>query len=166
MYVSFQLVHQMGISLMFAQTPGYERIPENWYRRAIGDEYTIPYFSLDLNTAALTYPQFLSIGGNTGKTNTFTPVDVLNLTGGVFSTGQLLEGNNLACFGFQAAQQAAPDLLKGVLSDVAGALAQVASAIAPILSEMNCPQLETIDESQFKQFPGFSLLSSTGTYSK
>lgn len=47
---------------------GYERIPDNWYKRAIGDEYTIPYFATDLNVAALKYPEFLSIGGNTGTT--------------------------------------------------------------------------------------------------
>jgi hypothetical protein len=120
--------------------------------------------SLDANTAALTHPQFLSVGGNTGTTNTFTGVDLLNLTGGVFDTKTLLQGNNLACFGFQAAQQAAPDLLKGVLGDVTGAVAKIASALAPILSELNCPQLKSIDESQFSQFPGYTKLSSTGTY--
>jgi hypothetical protein len=90
----------------------------------------------------------------------------LNLTGGVFSTETLLQGNNLACFGFQAAQQGAPDLLKGVLSNAAGALAQIATAIAPVLSELSCPQLKGIDKSQFQQFPGSSKLSSTGMYPK
>lgn len=44
--------------------PGWERIPENWYKRALGDEYTIPFYALDLNAAALQHPQFLDIGGN------------------------------------------------------------------------------------------------------
>ena len=46
-----------GNSGSFTWTPGNERIPDNWYKRAIGDEYTIPYFALDLNAAALKYPK-------------------------------------------------------------------------------------------------------------
>jgi hypothetical protein len=113
---------------------------------------------------AISNPQFLSVGGNTGKTDTFTPVDVTNLTGGVYSSESLLQGNNAMCFAFQAAQQGAPDLLKGVLSDATSALNQLAGAIDPVLSSLGCPQLEAIDESQFSQFPGYSKLSGTGTY--
>jgi hypothetical protein len=42
------------------------------------------------------------IGGNTGKPNTFTGVNIADLTGGVFNAETLLEGNNLMCFAFQA----------------------------------------------------------------
>ena len=30
-----------GKSGAFKYTPGYERIPDNWYKRPVGDEYTI-----------------------------------------------------------------------------------------------------------------------------
>lgn len=65
----------------FVWTEGYEKIPNNWYKRAIGDEYTIPFFLTDVLAAAAEYPQFLSIGGNTGKVNTFTGIDPKDLTG-------------------------------------------------------------------------------------
>ena len=43
------------------------------------------------------------IGGNTGKPNTFTGVNIADLTGGVFNAETLLEGNNLMCYGLQLA---------------------------------------------------------------
>ena len=89
----------------FKYNPGNERIPDNWYKRAVGDEYTIPYFNMDLTSAALQYPEFLDIGGNTGKVNTFTGLDINNLTGGVYNAQTLAQGNNAMCFAFQNLQQ-------------------------------------------------------------
>lgn len=142
----------------FVWTEGTERIPDNWYKRAIGDEYTIPYFNLDLLAAAAQYPQFLSIGGNTGKVNTFTGVDVTNLTGGVYNAETLAQGDNAPCLAYQFAQQASPDLLKGAFSSLTAPLARLNSAFASVFSELSCPQLESIDTSQFANYPG-----STGT---
>jgi hypothetical protein len=138
----------------FKYTPGYEKIPNNWYKRAIGDEYTIAYYSLDLNVAALKYPEFLAIGGNTGKVNTFTGVDLQDLTGGIYNLATLAQGNNAICFATQFAQQAAPDLLKGVLSNVLAGVEKLASAITQATGTFNCPQITSIDSSQFSPFPG------------
>lgn len=143
---------------------GNERIPENWYKRAIGDEYTIPFFATDLNLAALQHPEFLEIGGNTGKTNSFVGVDPSNLTGGVYNAQNLLQGNNLACFGFQAGIQFAPDLLKGLVSDVSSAVSKLTGSLGNTLNILGCPQLQSIDEKQFEQFPGYSKLNSDGSY--
>ena len=148
----------------FKYTPGYERIPENWYKRAIGDEYTIPFFGLDLDAAALQHPEFLSVGGNTGTTNSFAGVDIQNLTGGVYNAQNLLEGNNLACFAFQAAVLEAPDLLKGLVSDITGAAGKIASTLTDTLVQLGCPQLEEFDTTQFEKFPGYAKLKSDGTY--
>lgn len=142
-------------------TPGNERIPENWYKRAIGDEYTIPFYAVDLNLAALAHPEFLEIGGNTGTTNSFVGVDPSNLTGGVFNSVNLLQGNNLACFGFQAAIQFAPDLLKGLVSDVTGAVNKIASSLN--LNGLNCPHLTMVDDTQFSKFPGYTKLKADGS---
>ena len=106
----------------------------------------------------------LDVGGNTGKVNTFTGLDINNLTGGVYNAQSLLQGNNAACFAYQAAQQGAPDLLKGLFSSITTALAQLTGAISKVTTELSCPQLKSIDESQFSQFPGYSKLSAKGTY--
>lgn len=138
----------------FVWHEGQEKIPDNWYKRAIGDEYSIPYFNLDLDAAALEYPQFLSVGGNTGTTNTFTGVDIEDLTGGVYNTQTLAQGDNAACFAYQFAQQAAPDLLKGIFSSVTKPLSQLNAALAKVFAVLSCPELKSIDNSQFAKYPG------------
>jgi hypothetical protein len=143
-----------GESGSFVWTEGYEKFPENWYKRAIGDEYTVPFFFSDLLAAAEKYPQFLDIGGNTGKTDTFTGVDIQDLTGGVFNAATLLQGDNAICFAFQALQQAAPDLLKGLVTNVAGTMNQLDGVITNLLSELVCPELNSYDVSQFDKYPG------------
>lgn len=139
--------------LLSLQTPGYERIPNNWYKRAIGDEYGMVPFAIELNLIALAHPEFLSIGGNTGQVDTFTGVNLADLTGGVYDASTLLEGNNLGCFVLQAAVMNLPTsvagLLEGVLNDLAG-------IVNPLLEEWDCPELLNIDESLLEKFPGYS----------
>lgn len=103
-----------------------------------------------------------------GKVNTLTGVDPADISGGVFNAQMLTQGNNLACFAMQFAQQAAPDMVKcsGVLSSVTGALSNLSSQVSASLAGLSCPQLTTIDEDQFKQFPGYANLDcKTGGYS-
>ncbi|CAE6518622.1 unnamed protein product [Rhizoctonia solani] len=147
-----------GGSANLTYQAGYERIPDNWYRRPT--DYILPLFDLDLVAAGLKYPQFLSVGGNTGNVNSFAGVNLGNITGGVYNTVNLLQGNNLVCFGFQAAQQAIPDVLKGVLGDLTAALGLWTTKITPILSGLSCPELTKYDGAVFKTYPG----SSGGTF--
>lgn len=147
----------------FVHTPGNERIPDNFYKRAIGDEYTIPFFLLDLLAAAEQYPQFISVGGNTGKVNTFTGVDVSNLTGGVYNTNTLLQGNNLACFSLQIAQAAVPDLLKPIFSSITAGVNQLNTAFNNALAPLGCPQVTKVDQTLFNAFPGYTKLNTAGT---
>jgi hypothetical protein len=86
---------------------------------------------------------------NTGTTNSFTPVDISNLSGGLYNSGTLLEGNHLACFVYQLSAQAKPDILTGPLTQLQGALGQVTANLA-------CPGLQAIDDSQLRAFPGYS----------
>ncbi|KAI9651258.1 hypothetical protein NHQ30_001296 [Ciborinia camelliae] len=138
----------------FKWTEGHEKIPDNWYKRAIGDEYTIPGFALDVLQQDINDFNFISVGGNTGKTNSFTGVNLGNLTGGVYDLQTLAKGNNATCFGFQLAKQLAPDILKGLLGDTASAVSQLGSAIDKAVGKLDCPELKAIDKSQFSQYPG------------
>lgn len=139
----------------FVYTPGYERIPDNWYTRNVADPYSIPYFAVDLNEAAMEYPQFLDIGGNLGEVDTFTGIDITNLTGGIYNLETLTEGNNLACFGFEIAVQFLPDLIEGLLTDTY-AMGILGELLTNATYGLDCPQLDTIDTSQFAQFPGYA----------
>ena len=61
-------------------TPGNERIPENWYTRAVGDPYSVPFFNSDFANQVHQHPELSAFGGNTGTTNSFTGLDITNLT--------------------------------------------------------------------------------------
>ena len=74
------------------------------------------------------------MGGNLGKGNSFAGVDIVNVTGGVYNAQNLAQGNNAMCFAYQFAQQAAPDVLKGLFSSVTKPLAQLNSALAPVFA--------------------------------
>lgn len=109
-------------------------------------------------------PNFLSVGGNTGKVNTFTGVNVGNLTGGVYNAQSLREGNNLWCFAMQLSAGTAPDVLKPLFSVLDKPLALMRAATSKATSALGCPQLSDIDDSQFDQFPGATKLNSKGAY--
>ena len=159
----------------FSGGAGYERIPDNWYKRAIGDEYTIPFFVLDLNYEALQYPQFADVGGNTGEPNTFTGVNVTDLTSGVFNAQTLLEGNNLFCFAYQMAQAGLTDQLLALGGTLTELIGTISPAAASAISDLGCPvsrwnanqswatdsngslqQLNNIETSLLEQFPGYT----------
>ncbi|KAF2133984.1 Cloroperoxidase [Dothidotthia symphoricarpi CBS 119687] len=138
-----------GQSGSYNAVQGTERIPLNWYKRAVEYPYDVGYFLADVINAAALHPKFLDIGGNTGTTNSFTGVDATNLTGGIFNGATLLQGNNLGCFLYQLSAQAKPDILLNVLD-------QLTSAIGNIIGSLGCPQLMAIDKSQLEQFPGYT----------
>ncbi|KAL5114502.1 hypothetical protein ACEQ8H_007592 [Pleosporales sp. CAS-2024a] len=135
-------------------SPGRERIPENWYRRFIGDEYTIPYFTADAVGTELANPELIRLGGNTGQPNTFTGVDIDDLTGNVFNAQTLLQGNNIMCLAFAAALEASPDILGGLVGNVLVAVQKLTNALNPILASLNCPAITKYDATLFKAFPG------------
>ncbi|KAJ9659345.1 hypothetical protein H2198_003221 [Neophaeococcomyces mojaviensis] len=140
----------------FVVKQGWERIPKNWYKRPINDEFSIPDFLLDVVEHAEYYPRLLSFGGNTGKPNTFAGVDIANLTGGVFNTATLLEGNNLECFVFQTILAAGPDFLGTTFTDVQKALAPLADKVMDLLANEGCPQLLEVNQDLFKKYPGYT----------
>ncbi|KAI4245550.1 MAG: hypothetical protein L6R42_010153, partial [Xanthoria sp. 1 TBL-2021] len=134
-----------GESGNFKYQPGYERIPDNWYKRAIGTEYSIPAFLLDVLQFAHQDPRLLSVGGNTGTTNSFTGINVTALTKGVFNGATLAQGNNLQCFIFQLIQAEAPGLLTGLYEDLTKALQPLTDSIQGAIGGLGCPQLMELD---------------------
>ena len=95
------------------------------------------------------------MGGNTGTVNSFTGIDVGNLTGGVYNAQTLLQGNNLLCFAFQAAQQGIPSVLSGIVSNIAPVVALLNQWVSPVTSLLDCPALLTFNQSAFNQYPGY-----------
>lgn len=140
----------------FTYTPGHERIPDNWYTRNVADPYSILFLNQDTLIMAAQYPEFLSIGGNTGTTNSFVGVDPEDLTGGVFHADKLLEGNNALCYGMELTIQETPDILSGLFTDTNAAVDQIGAAFNNATDSLGCPKLNNVDKNQFSQFPGYT----------
>jgi hypothetical protein len=86
---------------------------------------------------------------NTGTKNSFTGVDIKDLTGGVFNAETLTQGNNLGCFLYQLSAQAKPDILLNALDKLTG-------AIGNIIGSLSCPQLKAIDNKVLEKYPGYT----------
>ncbi|RFU33006.1 heme-thiolate peroxidase, partial [Scytalidium lignicola] len=143
----------------FKYNKGWERIPENWYRRPV--DYGLVDLNLDTLAMVAKYPQLGSIGGNTGTVNSFTGVDLGNLTGGVFNVETLLEGNNLLCFSFEVVKTLAPNSLSTLFSVLDVPLQLITDTVGSALLNFACPALSdlTIGGQSFekgiqKMFPG------------
>jgi hypothetical protein len=138
----------------FKWLPGQERVPEDWYRRPSYAPYEAQDVVGDVALGYLAYPKTLKFGGNTGKVNTFTGLNVADLSGGLLSAETLFTGDNFACFSFQLLQQAIPDFLNNILNDLAPVTKLVNSAIGPVVGGLSCPALGALDVGLFDQFPG------------
>lgn len=147
-----------GSSGAYTWNPGQEKIPMDWYKRAVEYPYDNAYFLADAANAIALYPKFANIGGNTNGTNTFTGVDVEDLSGGLMNSKNFMEGDNFACFAYQFAAQAKPDLLSA-LSAITDPLSQVTGALS-------CPQLKAFDDALLTQFQGYKRSTSEGITKK
>ncbi|XP_018905244.2 uncharacterized protein [Bemisia tabaci] len=153
-----------GTDKNLTYTPGNERIPDNWYRYPKGQEYTLISFFRDLTNAALRHPEILEIGGNTGKVDSFVGIDISRLTGGTYNVNSLLQGNNLACYAFQVAQETMPDIFKGFFSAMISAVLAVINTVFSAASpSLRCPQLSDYNSSLLLIYPGYTGLQN-GSY--
>ncbi|ORY86993.1 Chloroperoxidase [Protomyces lactucae-debilis] len=129
-----------GANLRYVE--GNERIPDNWYKRAISNPYSIPAFTLDILRVAQYDPRTLNIGANTGTVNSFTGLDNANLPGGVLNLATLSQGDNAVCFLYQSAAIARVDAVKGLVGTLLTAVNSIVGQYltAPVV----CPQLQTL----------------------
>lgn len=138
---------------------GHERIPENFYRRRYTD-YGIPANALDI--ISYSAPEVLSIGGNSNGVNTFTGIDLDDLSGGLINAENLLQGNNLICFALNAIRTGSPNALSSVYATLSTVTDLVFAAVEPIIGAIGCPVYEDLSvngtnwlDFNKKTFPGF-----------
>jgi hypothetical protein len=115
------------------------------YRRPSYAPYEAQDVVGDVALGYLAYPRTLKFGGNLGKVNTFTGVNVANLTGGVLSAENLFTGDNFACFAFQLLEQGIPDFASKVLNALDPVTSLVNRYVGPVLGGLSCPQLGKFD---------------------
>lgn len=157
---SFYGVH--GEEPNFEYKEGWERIPDNWYRRPL--DYTLLQFLLDGQAIAGRHPQLFryrlmdmttrvpqrntnascSLGGNTGKVNTFTGLDLSDIFGGAFHSVNLLQGNNTICLGLEVLKALTPSPFSSLYSNFVIPLKLIEEAINPVHKVLNCPVVEDL----------------------
>jgi hypothetical protein len=121
---------------------GWERIPENWYRTPV--DYGLLQLNLDLVDWFVRYPELASIGGNTGTVNSFTLVDLSDLSGGLLNVETLLQGNNLLCFVLQIVKTVSPNSLSGLFATLGQALGLLTDALDSAIKPLACPPFDDL----------------------
>lgn len=126
-------------------------LPGPRYRRPLGavNEYSPVSFAQDLVQMAAVVPEAVSVGGNTGEVNTFTGVDLGNITGGAYQTSDLTNPTKFVCFFYQLSLAIVPDFLRSEAlgSALAGALNLLQTEISPFVD----PSCAKIGESILRQ---------------
>lgn len=123
---------------------GWERIPENWYRTPI--DYSVMAMNMDIVTMLVQRPVLASIGGNMGEVNSFTGVDLADLTGGLLNIPMLLEDNNLMCFVFQLLKTLAPNSLSSIFTIIDVPLQILTETLDLRLLDLACPAFDDIKQ--------------------
>ncbi|KAJ7183262.1 Chloroperoxidase [Mycena filopes] len=124
--------------------PGHERIPANWSRRA--NSYTHVAAAPRLKAMGAADRRVMMPGGNMGEPDSFTPMDISDLTGGVYTEKTLFEGDNLPCFCFQVMELA-------MLEDPG--VSPPDGLFANSVEEWMCPRLERLNEKMYDRYPGY-----------
>nr|POF15196.1 aromatic peroxygenase [Quercus suber] len=149
-------------------TYGTERIPDNWYRRADDDAWTLADILISTAQQCEAYPTNCQVGGNTGTVNSFSGVDLGDITGGLINSAtDLTDPARFGCFLSQAIQADVPSFLdhvfEGALLSQVGAL--IPKVLLPALDLLgNCPNLPA-GKSVFaygEGFPGAEQFASSG----
>ncbi|KAF7558013.1 heme-thiolate peroxidase [Cylindrodendrum hubeiense] len=149
----------------FTYKRGWERIPENWYRRPV--DYGLIDLNLDILASVAKYPELGSIGGNMGKVNSYAGVNPSDVTGGVLNLTEMLQGNNLLCFVFEVVKTVSPNSLSTLFSIIEGPLSLITDTLGASILDLSCPAFDDLSvggksfEKGIKsKFPGAKLAGS------
>ncbi|KAK5112245.1 hypothetical protein LTR62_004406 [Meristemomyces frigidus] len=123
-------------------TYGHERIPENWYKRSTS--YDLVDLNVDILAWTAQHPEFASVGGNTGSVNSFSPLDLENLTGGILNSEKLLEGSNLICFALEFVKLAAPSFTNNLFGTLSAPSNILSTSLSIPLLSLECPQWDAL----------------------
>lgn len=123
---------------------GHEQFPDNWYRKPV--DYGLLNLNLDTIAWVLKHPELGSVGGNTGTVNSFTGLELDNITDGVLNAATLLEGNNLLCFVLEVVKTFAPNSLSPLLKTLEAPLQLISKAITGPLTSLACPAWKDLTE--------------------
>lgn len=90
------------------------------------------------------YPELASIGGNTGTVNSFTPLNLTDITSGLLNAETLLEGDNLVCFVLQVVKTFSPDSLSPLYATLGEVLGLLTDTLGNVLTDLVCAPFEDL----------------------
>ncbi|RMY48970.1 hypothetical protein D0863_15267 [Hortaea werneckii] len=141
-------------------TYGHERIPDNWYKRADDDAWTLSDILISTAQQCASYPSACQVGGNTGEVNSFSGVNVGDLSGGLInSVEDLSDPGRMGCFIRQAIQADVPSFLDKVFNGATlnTLLGLVDTMLAPALQGLGACEGIPAGRSMFEygsEYPG------------
>jgi hypothetical protein len=97
------------------------------------------YFSFPIYEIEVYVLTSHSIGGNTGTVNSFSGLDLDNVTGGVLNAESLLENNNLLCFTFELLKTFLPNSLSPLIATLTVPIELVTDTLAAPILSLACP---------------------------
>jgi hypothetical protein len=130
-------------------TYGTEKIPDNYYKRADDDAWTLTDIVVSTAQQCASYPSNCQVGGNTGQVNSFSGVNVGDITGGLVNSVQdLSDPRRMGCFIGQAIQADVPSFLDNAFNGVllSQVMALIPTVLNPVLTTLTanlggCPNL-------------------------
>lgn len=143
---SFFAISGSGDNLTW--TPGYERIPENWYRRSLTDPYGINGLDDDAATLQDKAPYTAQSGCNMGQVNTYTPFNNSDTNTSDYNFSD--PGDDL-CYGISLAISAA-----GLDGQVGLAQYVADEILTPIQDALNCDVVTATNQTIGQACPGYS----------
>ncbi|EQL03987.1 oxidase [Ophiocordyceps sinensis CO18] len=126
----------------FEYKEGWERIPNNWYRRPF--DYTLVQWLLDGQKVALMSPELFSLGGNTGKVNSFAGLDLSDIFGGAYHSLRLADGNTAICLGLEVLKTLTPTPLSSLYANFVIPIKMIKEAISPVFKGLDCPVVDDL----------------------
>lgn len=139
---------------------GQERIPDNWYRRSLDDQWDLTDVGLSTAQQCVAYPDNCQVGGNTGEVNSFDGVNLGDISGGfVNSVEDLQDPERFMCFLSQNIQAEVPTFVDKIFSGAAyNAIlkimpAAIQNAVAPLGVCPGMPKGRSVLQ-YGKKFPG------------
>ncbi|KAF2023096.1 Cloroperoxidase [Setomelanomma holmii] len=123
---------------------GHETIPENWYRKPV--EYGLVALNLDIVGWVMKHPQLRSVGGNTGTANSFSGLNMQDITSNVLNMASLLENSNRLCFVFGVLKTFQPNSLSPLLKTLEVPINLLTDTLAAPVLSLACPAWKDLTE--------------------
>ena len=77
--------------------------------------------------------------------NSFTGVNITDVSGGLLNVETLLEGNNLLCFVFQILKAFSPDSLSSLYATLAVPLDLLTDVVGTTLTDLSCAPYQDLE---------------------